>query len=125
MNSEERASSASPRERRAHPRAAGEWPITILLDDGSHAARLRDISRSGICFYLDRRIPVMTILSVQIDLPVRGPSGGGRVEGRGVVVRCQPIAKALDHYEIAVFLNDLADFQRERLAGFVAAAALT
>ena len=113
---------AGGRERRAHPRASCDWTITLFLDDGPHGARLRDVSRAGLCFYLDRPIPEMTILSLLIDLP-RAHAKRVRIEGRGVVVRCLPISRGVEHYEIAVFLNDLAEAQRERLDAFVAGAA--
>jgi hypothetical protein len=111
------------RERRAHPRVACDGSITLQLDDGAHRARLRDVSRAGICFYLDRPLGEMTILSVRIDLPARERSPAARIEGRGAVVRCLPLSKAVDHYEIALFLNELAEPQRERLDAFVAATA--
>ena len=111
------------RERRAHPRAICDGSITIDLEDGSHRARLRDVSRAGICFYLDRPISEMTILGVRIELPGGGPGGPARLDARGVVVRCQPIARAVDHYEIALFLNDMGEPQRAQLDAFVAASA--
>jgi PilZ domain-containing protein len=112
---------AQGRERRAHPRANCDGTITIQLADGAHQARLRDVSRAGICFFLDRPLAEMTMLAVRIDLPARERQAPVRIDGRGVVVRCQPIAKALEHYEIAVFLNELAEPQRDRLDAFVAA----
>jgi hypothetical protein len=111
------------RERRAHPRAIYDGTITILLDDGPHHARLRDVSRAGICFYLDRPLAEMTILSVRIELPSGARGEPAHIEGRGVVVRCLPIARAVDHYEIALFLNELGDPQRAHLDAFVAASA--
>ena len=108
------------RERRAHPRAVCDGSITIQLDDGAHRARLRDVSRAGICFYLDRPLAEMTILSVRIDLPRRAEGEPERIDGRGVVVRCLPLAKGVDHFEIALFLNELAESQRVRLDAFVA-----
>ena len=122
MSSPEK-SRAGGRERRAHPRAECDGSITIQLDDGSHVARLRDVSRAGICFYLDRPLAEMTILSVRIDLPHRGGSQATRIEGRGAVVRCLPLSRVVDHYEIALFLNELAETERERLDAFVAATA--
>jgi hypothetical protein len=116
----ERKRTPGGRERRAHPRAICDGSITIDLEDGSHRARLRDVSRAGICFYLDRPLSEMTILGVRIELP----SGGGepmRLDARGVVVRCQPIARAVDHYEIALFLNEMGEPQRAQLDAFVAA----
>jgi len=110
------------RERRAHPRAPCDCSITIQLDDGPHRARLRDVSRAGLCFFLDRPVPEMTLLAVRIDLPAVGRADPARIDGRGVVVRCQPIARRVDHYEVAVFLNELGQEERERLDAFVAAA---
>jgi hypothetical protein len=109
------------RERRAHPRAVCDGSITIQLEGGGHRARLRDVSRAGICFYMDRALPEMTILSVVIQLPAHGDVASVTIDGRGVVVRCLPISKGVDHFEIALFLNELTDTQRERLDAFVAA----
>jgi len=117
-----RPDKAAGRERRAHPRAACDCSITLQLEDGAHRARLRDVSRAGLCFFLDRPIPEMTLLSVRIELPAVGRGEPARIDGRGVVVRCLPISRGVDHFEIAVFLNELGDLQRERLDAFVAAA---
>jgi hypothetical protein len=114
-------------ERRRHPRVALDWPITITLPDGSHEARLRDVSRGGICFFLDRRIPEMTVLALDLDLPpgAAGDAGPGRagptehVRGSGVVVRCRPLSPMVDHYEIAVFLNEMGEDDRELLSAYV------
>jgi|SRR6185503_7069799 len=111
------------RERRQHPRASCNGSITLQLQDGAHQARLRDVSRAGISFYLDRPLAEMTILSVRIDLPGRSATAPARLDGRGVVVRCQPIARAVEHYEIALFLNEMGETQRAHLDAFVAASA--
>ncbi len=111
-------------ERRRHPRAVLDWPVMITLSDGTFQARLRDISRSGICFYLDRRIPEMTVLGMELELPPPGDEGGGeergaRVSATGVVVRCQALSKHVDHYEIALFLNELREEAREVIDAYV------
>ena len=116
-------------ERRRHPRVTLDWPVTIALSDGTHEARLRDVSRAGVCFFLDRRIPEMTILRMQLDLPPGLGSGAPvvedgpllRIEGGGVVVRCQALSPHVDHYEVAVFLNDIDDDNRDRLEEFLVA----
>lgn len=108
-------------ERRRHPRAACDWPIEITLEEGSFGARLRDVSRAGVSFFLDRRIPEMTVLSMKIDLPPRGETENPTpIQGSGVVVRCQPLSPRVDHYEIAVFLNDLSQENSRRLDAYVA-----
>ena len=117
-------------ERRAHPRAAVDWPVTIALQDGEHEARLRDVSKAGVCFYLDRRVPEMTMLRLELDVPApaatvaSGDDGPDevRISRNGVVVRCRALAPSLEHYEVAVFLNDMTEEDRERLADFVSSA---
>ena len=94
-------------ERRNHARAAVDWPVTIALDGGEYEARLRDVSRSGVCFYLDRRIPEMTLLRLELELP-GGDGEAQRVSGVGVVVRCRPVAPPVDHSEEALVLNEKA-----------------
>lgn len=119
-------------ERRAHPRASVDWPVTIALPDGEHEARLRDVSKAGVCFYLDRRVPEMTLLRLELDVPApaaaqtAASAGDGpdeiRISGNGVVVRCRALAPSLEHYEVAVFLNDMSEEDRVRLEEFVAGA---
>jgi len=106
-------------ERRRHPRVALDWPLTISLDDGTYQARLRDISQAGVCFFLDRRIPEMTILRMSLSLPQDGGEALAPIQGGGVVVRCQALSERVDHYEIAVFLNDVDEEHRIRLTAYV------
>jgi hypothetical protein len=105
-------------ERRRWARADAELPVTVNLSGGRSEARLRDISRAGVCFFLDRPIPLMTVLELSVSLPVKG--GLRRVGGHGAVVRCERIAKALDHYEVAVFLHEMAEADRRTIEDFVA-----
>lgn len=109
--------SPSGHERRQWHRARAEWPITVVLDDGVHQARIRDVSPGGVCFFLDRPVKEMTTLRVEFDLPVE--SGTRRISGMGVVVRSEKISQAIDHYEIAVFMQDMAQPDRETVEGYV------
>jgi hypothetical protein len=112
---------ATPADRRRWPRAKADWPVQLSLPDGRFEARVRDISRAGVSFFLDRPVNLMTVLSVELDLPVEG--GVRHVRGQGAVVRCEKISDRLDHYEIALFMSDLAEPDRDAVDGFVAAAA--
>lgn len=105
-------------ERRRHPRVALDCPVTISLPDGELEARLRDLSPAGVCFFLDRRIPEMTVLEMVLPLP-EADGAVSTVRGSGVVVRCQPLSPHVDHYEVAIFLNQLGDEDRARLERFV------
>ena len=109
---------SSGQERRKWHRAQVEWPITIAMEDGTHQARIRDISRGGVCFFLDRPLKEMTVLRMEFDLPVK--SGRRTVSGTGAVVRCEKISAAIDHYEIAVFMQEMAEPDRETIAEYVA-----
>ena len=104
-------------DRRRWPRADADWPIRLLLPEGHFEARVRDVSRAGICFFLDRPIPEMTSLRIDLELPVQ--EGMRFVRGDAVVVRCDKISDRLDHYEIAAFLNNMADPDRDALEAFV------
>ena len=104
-------------ERRRWPRAVADLPITVAVAGSSTPARVRDVSRAGVCFYLDRPIPEMTMLDVVLELHTR--AGTKKIHGNGAVVRCARIAKGVDHYEIAVFLHDMADSDRELMAAYV------
>jgi len=117
MQPTQATNSSHGRERRQWHRARAEWPITVLLDDGVHEARIRDVSRGGVCFFLDRPVREMTALRIEFDLPV--DSGLRRISGVGVVVRSEKISQAIDHYEIAVFLQDMAQPDRDTIESYV------
>jgi hypothetical protein len=71
-----------------------------------------------VCFFSDRPIPEMTLLGVHLDVPAH--DGASRtVDARGAVVRCEPISPHLEHYEVAVFLNDIASEDRQAIADYV------
>ena len=103
-------------DRRKWPRAAADWPIRLLLPEGHFEARVRDVSRAGTCFFLDRPITEMTSLRIDLELPVQ--EGMRFVRGEAVVVRCDKISDRLEHYEIAAFLNDMAPPDRDALESF-------
>ncbi len=108
------------RERRKHDRALADLPVTIVLDDGVHEAKIRDVSRGGVCFFLDRPVPEMTALRIEFNLPV--DVGVRKISGHGAVVRCEKIGKHIDHYEIAVFMQDMAAPDRDTIAQYVQSA---
>ena len=97
---------------------------------GQHAARVRDLSKAGICFYMEYPIPLMTVLEIALELPVEGHPPGSkpgpkngeirRVRGTGAVVRCEPISASIEHYEVAVFIQHMEETDREAVAAHVA-----
>ena len=115
------APSTPGRERRQHPRAPVDWPLSIKLtagpNAGEHSARVRDVSRAGVCFYMEHPIPMLTALELELDLPAR--NGVERIRGSGAVVRCEPIGQGVEHYEIAVFLQHMEEGARAAIARYV------
>ncbi|MEY2785564.1 MAG: PilZ domain [Planctomycetota bacterium] len=105
-------------ERRRWLRVACDIPVTLNLGGSRCEAKLRDLSRAGACFFLDRPVPMMTVLELSLELKM--PRGVRRIRGQGAVVRCERIAKALDHYEIAVFLHEMAEIDRKAIEEFLA-----
>jgi len=65
-------------------------------------------------YKLDRPITPMTLLGVEFELP-----GPHTVRGKGAVVRCERISPGVEHYEVAVFLHDLAEGDREAIDDLV------
>ncbi|MHC4262745.1 MAG: PilZ domain-containing protein [Planctomycetota bacterium] len=105
-------------DRRKNPRARAEWSARIAVDDGFTEVQLRDVSSAGLCFFSERPIPEMTMLGVHLDVP-RLDGARHAVDARGAVVRCEPISPHLEHYEVAVFLNDIESSDRQAIADYV------
>lgn len=105
------------RERRRYPRAQIEGVVTLTLKSGTHVAKLRDISRAGVSFYLERPVPLMTLLELRLDLP----GSTAPVVARGAVVRCERIGPAVEHWEVAVFLHETREADLRAIEAFVAA----
>ena len=93
-------------ERRRHPRYSVQ-DLPVLVDDGSESLRVRDLSRSGACFFSETPIRMMT--HVRFSFVLAGAGGDQVVQGEGVVVRCERISPAVGHYEVALFFQDLAE----------------
>jgi hypothetical protein len=100
-----------------------DWPLSIRTSgaqSGVQKARVRDLSRAGVCFYLENPLPLMTLLEIVLELPGEANGGKRRVRGTGAVVRCEPISAAVAHYEVAVFIQEMDDLDRDALAAHVA-----
>ena len=106
-------------ERRAHPRARVEFPITIEAKDRRVAARVRDVSRSGIAFLSKIPFPEMTVLRVDVAIP---GAAKPMIRADGAVVRCEKDASgggASGDYDVAIFFTAIGDDDREEIARYV------
>lgn len=78
----------------------------MLLAGGSSALRVRDLSQSGVAFYSESPLPLMTRVKFELALPHDGGEPQS-VQGEGAVVRCERVSPALGHYEVAIFFQHL------------------
>lgn len=106
-------------ERRQHPRARADWPLSVRMGDSRQEVRLRDLSAAGACFFHDQPIEEMTLVELHFELPAAAGKSTA-VKARGAVVRCQRISPRVEHYEVAVFLHDIRDEDRRALTAWVA-----
>jgi hypothetical protein len=107
-------------ERRAHPRAAAEMPVTIGHEDRRIAARVRDLSASGVRFLSPQPLAEMTAVRLDLELPGQ-PSGAAapeRIAAEGAIVRCVPAGK---EHEVAVYFTSIPEDARAAIRRFVEA----
>ncbi|MBL8857398.1 MAG: PilZ domain-containing protein [Planctomycetes bacterium] len=110
-------SAGSAADRRRWARAQSDLPITVAVAGSKNPARVRDVSRAGVCFFLDRPIPLMTVLEVTLEM--KTAKGKQAIHGHGAVVRCERIAKGVEHFEIAVFLHEMSEADRGLMEAYV------
>lgn len=104
------------KERRRHPRYAVE-DLPVLVGGTEQELRVRDLSRSGACFFAEAPIRVMTHVRFHFALP--GDPEAQAISGEGVVVRCERISPAIGHYEVALFFQDIGADDRKRLEAYL------
>jgi hypothetical protein len=127
-------------DRRAHPRADADFTLSLdLPSPQDQGIRVKDISKAGICCFLEEPIPVMTEVAVRLVIP---EPGGESTEIRcnGAIVRCDPPAESsLDAresdsvaasagpsptpapgpFEVAIFFLDLDEPERAVIERYV------
>ncbi len=73
-----------------------------LGPDGKIPARLKNISRSGLCCVVPQPLPEMSLAEAVVELPA--PEEGTRAfRLQGAVVRCRPEEEG--GYEVALFFQ--------------------
>lgn len=106
-------------ERRQHVRVERHVPLKITQEEGDIVAETVNISRSGAYCRLNKRIPVMTKLKIQLLLPLRkgNKSATKSIHCQGVVVRIEPCVEGF--YHIAIFFNEIAQRDAELINDYV------
>ena len=109
-------------ERRKYPRAKADFQTVI--DNGFEAIKTKvdNISCSGIYCEVNKEIPLMTKLDLNMLIPTTFPSMGEffRVHCSGVVVRTE-LSKDKGKYNIAILFSDLLESAKDKLSSYIVA----
>ena len=107
------------RERRRAPRVAERIPLALTDATAALQTETKNLSASGAYCALERFIPPMTKLEVQLDLP--NGAEVTRIRCSGVVVRIEPVAASAERvrYDTAIFFTDLTERDRLAISEFV------
>lgn len=103
-------------ERRKYPRSRKGFPA--ITDDGGPGVlnHIDNISASGVLCHTVKPVPLMTKLSMVLELPKPDLR---RVECEGVVVRCDPHDRGDDHFKVAILYTRISEEDRQAIESFV------
>ncbi len=106
-------------ERRRAPRIRSTIPVALSEGTWDLKADTRDLSTAGVCCLLDRFVPPMTRIQLELELPTDGAVSRARCGG--VVVRVDPVITAgqQSRYAVAIFFSDLAARDRAAIERYV------
>jgi hypothetical protein len=104
-------------ERRRYPRSRRALP-QIVQDDGPGILNHVDnISANGVLCHTVRPIPLMTKMSIALDLP---KPQNRRIECEGVVVRCDPHEVGDDRFKVAILYTKINEDDQRAVEELVA-----
>jgi hypothetical protein len=110
-------------ERRGSIRIPAKLAMEIKISDVDTAkVESVNVSANGVYFTSQKYIPVLTRLSITLDLPADAKGGrGGTVVCNGVVVRTEPEQEspAQSEYNIACYFTSIAENDKETLESYI------
>ena len=103
-------------DRRRYPRS--RRGVQAIFDDKGPGVlnHIDNISANGVLCHTVKPIPLMTKLSIALDLPKPVEK---RIECEGIVVRCEPHEKGDDHFKVAILYTRVEDEDRASIEEFV------
>ncbi len=107
-------------ERRRDPRLENSIPLKIVQKGINISTNTVNVSRSGAYCTVDQYIEPMTKMKIDLMVPVRqnGKFVSKKISCDGVVVRAEECEDGKSH-NIAIFFNDIAQKDAERIAEYV------
>lgn len=103
-------------ERRRYPRS--RRTVTAVADDAGPGVlnHIDNISASGILCHTVKPVPLMTRMSMVLDLP---KPFDRRLECEGVVVRCEPDERGDDNFVVAILYTKMSEDDLQALEEYV------
>ena len=113
----------STKDRRRHPRVARNIPVKISSDAGDILTETISLSCSGAYCRISQRLEPMTVLKIQLLLPMQANDKvtTKKVSCQGVVVRSEAAA-GTGSYDTAIFFNTIAPKDNRTIHDFVESA---
>ncbi len=111
------------KERRKFPRIKDK-DISVQLSGGGFQtiSQSLDVSASGIYCKVDRRVPLMTRVEIELSLPGKTKTAARKnLSVEGVVVREHPVKKEgrVQYYDVAIFFSALTPKERKLLVDYI------
>ena len=106
----------SGEERRRYPRSRRGFPMVADQCGPGVLNHVDNISGNGVLCHTVKPIPLMTKLSIALELPK--PSER-RIECEGIVVRCDPHEQGDDHFKVAILYTKMNDEDHQAITAFV------
>lgn len=103
-------------DRRRYPRSKRGMSLVMDNADPGVLNHVDNISANGVLCHTVKPIPLMTKMSIALDLPRPIER---RIECEGIVVRCDPHEKGDDHFKVAILYTKISDEDRQALVEFV------
>ena len=107
-------------DRRKYPRKSRRLPLDLTTDDSNTiVGDSINLSCNGAYCQVPKHIATMTKLKVVIALPSEDDEADN-IECSGVVVRAEGYPPNSDLYHLAIYFNEIGEFERQRLENYLA-----
>jgi len=110
-----------PQEKRRYPRVEQRIPVKISSDHGDILTETKNLSCCGAFCRMNQRLEPMTKLRIHLLLPWRKNDKvtSKKITCHGVVVRVVTVADSEDHFDTAIFFNDIAPKDIRSISEFI------
>ena len=109
------------KEKRRYPRIIRNLPLKIKHCDYDFVGQTQDISCIGAYCSINKYLPLFSIISIILLLPVREGENNKfcSIRCKGVVVRVEENNHKKSKYNIAIYFNNLKGTDKAKLSKYV------